>query len=127
MRTLVASGGGDPRIMIEELDKLRGDAEQYRANGELTEELERRYTRLLKVTQLMVSPDPDGSKRAASVAEIEAFVADVEGEQRSVDPQGGLAEVGPALADEVLNLYMLLDGTTDREKARDKYLPGLGD
>jgi hypothetical protein len=74
-----------------------------------------RHDRLVRVTRALVTPGADQ-------AEIDAFLDAIEGPKADRDPGGGMAAVAPAIVEEILNLHMLLDGTTDRSAAREKYL-----
>ena len=123
IRAVVVHGSADQ--MIELFDELGGEA--AREASKLGPELTRRYQRLLAVTIVMLTPDPDGEERPLVVEELEAFIAEVEGKPRKLDRKGGLAEIASALTEEVINLHLMLDGSSDREAAREIYFDNLGD
>ncbi|HEU5061122.1 MAG TPA: hypothetical protein VFU21_31540 [Kofleriaceae bacterium] len=116
---LASSGGG-----VEVLDPLL--AEQARngdallAAGKVSAGFAERHRRLIEVTRALVAPG--GGEEARQ--KVRDFLDAVEGKkERALG--GGLAEVAPAIVEEVLRLHMLLDGTTDREKTRARYMPDL--
>jgi hypothetical protein len=139
-----ASPGGDPAAghallgeYVSELQQLAkhgsvdllepfladqlGKATELEKAGEVGDEFVRRHRRIIDVTRAVIAPQPG----AAEKQKVIAFLDAVEGKkQRTLN--GGLVEVAPALVEEVLSLHMLLDGTSDREAARTKYLPELG-
>ena len=93
-------------------------------DGKLGAEFARRYGRLLLTSLSVTAPVPSDADPAAVAARLHAYAIEVQGPGAApIDAHGGLAAIGPVLADEVLNLHMLLDGATDREQARAKH-PG---
>jgi len=121
-RSIAQEGNIDPTVMVGELDKLSAAAKALRKDGVVNDEFLRRYERLLRVTKLILTPSKDDAQRAAIEQEVTAFVQDVEGSDRAVDPMGGLAEVAPALSEELVSLYLLLGGVTDRAAAREQLM-----
>ena len=94
---------------------------ELRSAGKVSGAFAERHRRLIDVTRAVIAPHGGEAARA----KVRAFLAAVEGEKRH-PPAGGMAAIAPALVEEVLNLHMLLDGSSDREKARARYLPELG-
>jgi hypothetical protein len=113
--------GGSLEVMGPQLDALANKAAELKATGAVSEELSRRYQRLLDVTRAATTPAPGEAEKKA----ILDFLDSVEGKKDRV-LEGGLAQIAPALIEEILSLHMLADGTTDRAAARQKYLGGAG-
>lgn len=118
------AGNGTTEMVLQGLDKNASEAHALEREGAASGEFFRRHQRLVEVTRLIMTPDPDGSRRRETIDKVSAFVQSVKGGPPA-ELKGGLADVAPAIADEVLNLHMLLDGSTDREKTREKYLKGI--
>ena len=86
---------------------------------ELDKTFRERHKRLVAVTRAIFEPSSDGDARREHDDRLREFAIAVAGpDAPPIDPNAGLSAVGPLLADEVLNLHMLLAGETDREKAR---------
>lgn len=99
------------------LDQQLEKARRLEKDGKLPGEVLRRHRRLIEVTRAVITPTagPDQEKK------VRDFLDAVDGkEERSL--RGGMAEIAPALVEEVLSLHMLLDKTSDREKTRAQYL-----
>lgn len=115
----MARGGAlaevDP-LLAEQLEK----AARLEKEGKLPGEVLRRHRRLVEVTRALVTPNPGPAERQ----KIRDFLDAVEGHEKR-SPGGGMAEIAPALVEEVLRLHMLLDRTSDREKTRAQYLSVL--
>jgi len=118
-RQLAMQGSG-MEIILEDLKKMKSDLDAMKSK--VPADFYTRCDRLLKVSRLTVTPDPEGNLRPAIEKEIKAFIKDVEGRDIEEELQGGLAEVATAFVEEVLNLHMLLEGMQDRKAARKKYL-----
>ena len=119
----VIKNGDAGQDLIDALDQQIARGQALAHAGKVSAAFARRHQRLLKMLELVLAPDPDGSHRARTAAALDAFATEVEGGPRHLDPDGGLAAIGPILVDELVNLHMLLDGTTDRAAARARYLP----
>lgn len=120
----IALTGDAPNVV--EFAWLIARASSLRHAGTLDARFHERYHRLVHVTRLMILPAADPELRALVVQQLDAFVADVEGKTRPMDPNGGLAQVAPAFAQEVLNLHALVDRTGSREAARTRYFGDFG-
>jgi hypothetical protein len=103
------------------LDEQQRKGEALKARGVLSDEVARRHRRILDVTRAATRPAAGEAEKQT----ILEFLDAVEGKKERV-VEGGLAQIGPALLEEILSLHMLVDGTSDREKARAKYLGGPG-
>ena len=119
-KELAMSGSGDPQFILEDLTKLKSDLDGMKSK--VPADFYTRCDRLLRVSRLTVTPDPEGKLRPTIEKEIKAFLQDVQVRDLEKELEGGLAEVAPAFVEEVLNLHMLLAGTKDRKAARKKYL-----
>lgn len=94
--------------------------------GKLDPAFRARHRRLVDVIRLVVTPPVDDRARRDTDAQLDAFAREVGGPGAPpIETSGGLAAIAPLLVEEVLSLHMLLDGETDREKARAKYLASL--
>jgi len=111
---------GDAQFIMEDLAKLKSDLDGMKSK--VPKDFYTRCDRLLMVSRLLFTPDPEGTQRPAIDKEIKAFIRDVEGRDIEKELEGGLAEVSTAFVKEVLNLHILLAGTNDRKAARMKYL-----
>ena len=99
------------------LDQQLAKARQLEKDGKLPGEVLRRHRRLVEVTRALIAPGPGPDEQK----KVREFLDAVEGKkERSL--RGGMAEIAPALVEEVLSLHMLLDRTSDREKTRAQYL-----
>jgi hypothetical protein len=117
---LVAKGSSLETLEPQLADQAKKAAE-LKATGAVSDEFFRRHQRLLAVTRAATTPAPGEAEKKA----ILDFLDSVEGKKDRV-LEGGLAQIGPALVEEILSLHMLADGTTDRAAARQKYLGGAG-
>ena len=116
----ILAGGGTADVLDPQLAEQAAKGEALVASGTLSAAFGERHCRLIDVTRAIIAP---GGGEAAK-QKVRDFLDTVEGKkERSLE--GGLAEVAPALAEEVLRLHMLLDGTTDREKTRATWMPEL--
>lgn len=102
------------------LDQQLEEARRLEKEGKLPGEVLRRHRRLLEVTRAVITPSagPDEQEK------VREFLDAVEG-KKALALGGGMAEIAPALVEEVLSLHMLLDKTSDREKTRLQYLDVL--
>ena len=116
----LAMRGSGVEFIQEDLKKLKSDLDAMKSR--VPGDFYTRCDRLLTVSRLTLTPDPEGKLRPAIEKEIKAFLKDVEGRGLEKELEGGLAEVAPAFVEEVLNLHMLLEGMQDRQAARKKYL-----
>ena len=116
----LAMTGGGMEFILEDLKKFKSDLDAMKSK--VPGDFYTRCDRLLKVSRLLVTPDPEGKLRDTIDKEIKAFLKDIEGRDPEKPLEGGLAEVGPALVEEVLSLHMLLADMKDRKAARKKFL-----
>jgi hypothetical protein len=121
IRLLAQSGSVEP--FLEALAEHEERAHGLQREGKLDAAFLDRHRRLVEVTRLMITPPPDDATRRVNAARLTAFARDVDGPSASaIEPNGGLSAIAPLLVEEVLNLHMLLEGETDREKARAKWI-----
>lgn len=116
----LAMSGSGVEFFLEDLKKLKSDLDAMKSK--VPADFYTRCDRLLKVSRLTVTPDPEGKLRPNIEKEIKAFLKDIEGRDPEKPLEGGLAEVSLALVEEVLSLHMLLADMKDRKAARKKYL-----
>jgi hypothetical protein len=116
----LAMQGSGVEFFLEDLTKLKSDLDAMKSK--VPGDFYTRCDRLLKVSRLTVTPDPEGKLRPTIEKEIKAFLHDIEGRDLEKELEEGLAVVAPAFAEEVLNLHMLLASMKDRKAARKKYL-----
>jgi hypothetical protein len=116
----LAMQGSGVEFFLEDLTKLKSDLDAMKSK--VPGDFYTRCDRLLKVSRLTVTPDPEGKLRPTIEKEIKAFLHEIEGRDLEKELEEGLAVVAPAFAEEVLNLHMLLAGMKDRKAARKKYL-----
>jgi hypothetical protein len=116
----LAMQGSGAEIILEEIKKLKSDLDAMKSK--VPGDFYARCDRLLKVSRLTVTPDPEGKLGPTIDKEIKSFLKDIEGRDPEKPLEGGLAEVGPALVEEVLSLHMLLADMKDRKAARKKFL-----
>jgi|SRR5678815_5094906 len=117
----VVAKSGSLEMMEPQLAAQAKKAAELKATGAVSDEFARRHQRLLDVTRAATTPAPGEAEKKT----ILDFLDSVEGKKDRV-LEGGLAQIGPALVEEILSLHMLADGTSDRAAARQKYLGGAG-
>jgi hypothetical protein len=113
--------GGSLEELAPQLAEQGRKAAELKATGAVSDEFFSRHQRLLQVTRAATTPAPGEAEKKT----ILDFLDSVEGKKERV-LEGGLAQIGPALVEEILSLHMLADGTSDRAAARQKYLGGAG-
>ena len=120
LRTLVqtAEPGAVSAAMAADDTEIRKLADE----GAVSAELRDRVLRLFEATRAFVAPARDDAARKALQDTLDAFVLAVNGPDSQPDPNGGMASYVPVFREEVLSLHMLLDGSTDRDSARARYM-----
>ena len=108
------------------LQKKMAELKKARAEKQIDPVFYKRYKRILvvlKLTILDTSYDPEGILDSLISNELKAFIVDVTGADEQLPPpeHRGIGTVAGALFEEILNLYIYLDGKKDREKLREKY------
>ena len=122
---------------IDILDELDNKAQSLK--GQLPPDFYERFRRLIATTRLSIAPNPDEHSRE----QINAYIQTITGApppkgdtdlETSIQSLTGKASKGDmnltisaafAFSEEALRLNMLLDGETNREKARQKYAEKL--
>ena len=120
MHALAQSGSSAPYAALLAADdaEIRKLADQGLVGAEVRD----RVLRLFDATRAFIAPAPDDAARRASQDVLDAFVVAVNGENNPPDPTGGMASYAPIFLEEALSLHMLLDGATDRDAARARYM-----
>ena len=112
--------GGSLDVLLPLLADQETKGDSLKASGKLSAAFADRHRRLIDVTRAVVAPNAGEAERQTVRAFLEAVVG-----KKEPALGGGLAEIAPALIEEVVSLHMLLDGTTDRKAARARYLADL--
>lgn len=110
--------GGSVEALEPLLAEQAAKGASLKAAGKVPAEFAERHRRLIDVTRALIAPNAGEQEKR----QVRDFLDAIEG-KKPRELAGGLAEVAPAIAEEVLRLHMLLDGTTDREKTRANYVP----
>lgn len=102
------------------------ELKKARAEKQIDSVFFKRYKRILvilKLTILDTTYDTEGILDSLIAKELKEFIVDVTGADEQLPPpeHRGIGAVAGALFEEVLNLYIYLDGKKDREKLREKY------
>ncbi len=122
MKAMVQSGRGtgiEP-VMVE----LGKRCDTAHGRGEVDDVFHRRFGRLVQLVALIVRSVDQGDPQEVEGAVV-AFVTDVQGADRKVDPQGGLAAVSEAIVEELLSLYEHSGGPAARKAAQDRHFSDL--
>jgi hypothetical protein len=120
LRGLASSG--DPAPVIAAITAEETEIRSLADKGAVAPELRDRTLRLLGVTRGLLAPATDDAARQATKARLDELVHAVRGPNESLPVEGGLSVIAPVLTEEVLNLHMLLDGSTDRDQTRARYM-----
>jgi hypothetical protein len=85
-----------------------------------------RYHRILLIIKLTIIDkpyDPEGILDPFIAAQLNEFIDDVTGIEATLQPQEkrGIGAVAGAIAEEVLNLHIYLDGSKDKDELIKKY------
>jgi hypothetical protein len=85
-----------------------------------------RYHRILEVIMLAIRPpesDPEGILDDFTIREMRKFIVDVSGVDADISSvkHRGIGVIAGAIAEEILNLHVYLDGLENREELLRKY------
>ena len=124
LRQFVQYGSAEP--FLAALDEHEQRAAKLATDGKIDTAFRQRHARVVEVTRITIAPAGEPAIRRKHTDTLAAFAREVGGANAEpLAPGGGLASVVPLIIEEVLRLHMLLDGTTDREATRTKYLSKL--
>ena len=121
-------GSGGYAVMDKAIQDLMATAKNARVQKKIDLPFFRRYTRMLQIIKLAIVTneyDREGILNSLVQGEIDRFVADVSGASHPASVGRGIGPVAEALAEEIINLYMVLDCQGKREELR-KQLNGFG-
>ena len=125
---LTKQGSGGFVAMDKGIQNLMAAAKAARKENKIDPPFFRRYTRMLQIIKLAIVTneyDREGILNSLVQGEIDRFVADVSGASHPASVGRGIGPVAEALAEEIINLYMVLDCQGKREELR-KQLNGFG-
>jgi len=127
-RTMAQKGTGGYEYVNNLLEEAMAEAKAARAQGKIDAPFFSRYRRLLVVAKLAIIDSPydrEGILDEFIVREINSFVDDVTGEKGSLEAKGenkrGIGSVAGAMADEIINLHVYLDGLKTRPELLKKF------
>ena len=124
-KAMAEKGSGGPDEMNKALDSIMVETEKAKEQGSVDPLFYHRFRRLLQVTKLAIIEDPAGILVPLLEREIGLFVEDVKGEIPRLDGSKGgigIGAVADALAEELVNLHLLLAGKKDREKLKQEFM-----
>lgn len=114
MRAIAATD--DPEPMREYLRELAGRT----VSIDTVEEFGERFRRMVRVSDALFDDEKSRSEETETV--LKTFFEEVTGEKIDEGKPLAPAEMSPALEEELVSLYMMVDGTADRDAARQRYL-----
>ena len=131
---MAEKGSGGYESVNALLQDAMAEAKAARAQGKIDAPFFSRYHRILVVAKLAIIDipyDEEGILDEFIFREINSFINDVTGERRTVDKGVDLAAVGEnkrgigfiasALAEELINLHIYLDGQKNRPEILKKF------
>jgi len=127
-KTMAEKGSGGYEGVNNLLEEAMAEAKAARAQGKIDAPFFSRYRRLLLVAKLAIVDSPydrEGILDEFIVREINSFVDDVTGERGSLEAKGdnkrGIGSVAGAMAEEIINLHIYLDGLKQRPELLKKF------
>jgi len=133
-KTMAEKGSGGYESVNSLLQEAMAEAKAARAQGKIDAPFFNRYRRLLVVAKLAIIDTPydrEGILDEFIFREINSFIDDVTGERRTVDKGVDLAAAGEnkrgigfiagAMAEEIINLHIYLDGQKNRPEILKKF------
>jgi len=124
-KSMAERGAGGPDEVNKTLDSIMAETAKAKEQGSIDPLFYHRFRRLLQVTKLAIIHDPAGILIPLIEREIGVFVEDVKGETSRIDgSKGGIGvgAVADALAEELINLHLLLDGKKHRERLKQEFM-----
>jgi len=122
-RQMAESGTGGRDKVFPAMDGMMTEAKQAKAQGKIEPVFYHRFTRILRVCKLSIIEDPAGTLAPLIDREIGAFIEDVKGEE--VDNASNKNNIGlfaDAIAEELINLKMYLDGQKEKARLKDEFM-----
>ncbi len=122
---LADSGTGGPDALNAALDKIMNETVKAREQAAIDPIFDHRFRRLLMVTKLAALQDKARILTPVVERELGRFIEDVEGKVLNLEggKEGiGIGAVADALAEEIVNLQILLEGKKDRERLKREFM-----
>lgn len=122
-KTMAEKGSGGYESVNNLLQEAMTEAKAARAQSKIDALFFSRYHRLLLVAKLAIVDIPydrEGILDEFIVQEINSFIDDVTGERGKVETTGknkrGIGSIAGAMAEEIINLHIYLDGQKNRQE-----------
>jgi len=127
-KAMAQKGTGGFESVNNLLEEAMAEAKAAKAQGKIDSPFFSRYQRLLVVAKLAIIDQPydrEGILDEFIAREINAFVDDVTGERGTLEGKGenkrGIGAVAGAMAEEIINLHVYLDGLKTRPELLKKF------
>jgi hypothetical protein len=123
---MAQAGDGGYELVNSILQKKMAELKNARKQGDIDPVFFRRYKRILVILKLAIIDEPYDPERILNsfiVTELKSFHEDVFGTESEFPPpeHRGIGAVAGAIAQEVLNLHVYLDGLQKMEKLKAQY------
>jgi len=126
---MASEGSGGYEFVDNLLQESMAEAKVARAQGKIDAPFFKRYTRMLLVAKLAIINTPydrEGILDEFITREINSYIEDVTGELGSLKTEGenkrGIGAIAGAMAEEILNLHIYLDGLKNKPELLKKFL-----
>jgi hypothetical protein len=127
-KTMAEEGSGGYESVNNLLQEAMAEAKAARAQGKVDALFFSRYRRLLLVAKLAIVDIPydrEGILDEFIVRETNSFIDDVTGERGTLEATGenkrGIGSIAGAMAEEIINLHIYLDGQKNRPEILKKF------
>ena len=124
-KELAETGAGGPEKVHPALDGIMNETIQGYGQKSIDPVFNHRFRRLLMITKFITLKDKAGILAPVVERELGRFVEEVKGEAPlPVDGKSGIGinVVADAIAEELINLQILLDGKKDRERLKREFM-----
>lgn len=118
---MAREGSGGYEFVDNLLQEAMAEAKVARAQGKIDAPFFKRYTRMLLIAKLAIVNTPydrEGILDEFITREINSYIEDVTGELGSLKAEGenkrGIGAIAGAMAEEILNLHIYLDGLKNK-------------
>jgi len=126
---MASEGSGGYEFVDKLLQEAMAEAKVARAQGKIDAYFFKRYARMLLVAKLAIVNAPydrEGILDGFITREINVYIEDVTGEPGSLRAEGenkrGVGAIAGAMAEEILNLHIYLDGLKNKPQLLKKFL-----
>jgi hypothetical protein len=127
-KTMAEKGSGGYESVNNLLEEAMAEAKAARAQEKIDAPFFSRYRRLLVVAKLAIVDipyDKEGILDEFIVREINSFINDITGERGTLEASGenkrGIGSIAAAMAEEIINLHIYLDGQKNRPEILKKF------